>query len=259
MAFTPTSPNPKSEEKFLPQISLDDVEQIPSKFLTYPEKSTIKYRPYSYGEVKKISQSKHSKKDEFNVILEGIECSFDKMDLTVSDLLYLGLLRKISTLGTTKVEAKYDCSGCEKVVGKTFQLTDLNLKELEVPELPVVVDLDSGEFEFTPLTVKDCFDLIDKDKVSDHISLLATMCRNKSFEEAYEIFFNCSSPDGMILEEVDKLLIHEVEPLEAVCSCGAKTLIELDGGQALLLPFRESTDTPRDRVRFGNKRSDKPS
>lgn len=258
MAFTPTSPKPKAEEKFLPQINLD-VDQVPSKFLTYPKGSTIKYRPYSYGEVKRISQSKHSKKDEFNVILEGIECSFDKMDLTVSDLLYLGLLRKISTLGTTKVEAKYDCSGCKKVVGKVFQLTDLSLKDLEVPDLPVVVDLDCGEFEFTPLTVKDCFDLIDKDKVSDHISLLATMCRNKPFEKAYELFFNCSSPDGMILEEVDSLLRHEVAPIEAVCKCKAKTMIELDGGQALLLPFRKSKKSARSRIRFGNKGSDKPS
>ena len=60
-----------------------------------------------------------------------------------------------------------------------------------------------------------------------------------------------------VIKEIDRLLEHSLAPV-TLCHKGEdgkehKTKVELDGGQAILLPFREDSRSIHDRIRFGNK------
>ena len=64
--------------------------------------------------------------------------------------------------------------------------------------------------------------------------------------------------DISLLGEVDKFLFHGVKPLEGTCKkCKTITKIELDRGQALILPFREREKSTSNRIRFGSSKSGK--
>ena len=134
--------------RFLPEINLK-VKELPSKSLPYPDNCEIKYRPYAYGEVKKISQSSMSMKEVYRTLLDGVECSnFDKFDLTLPDALFIGVLRKISTLGVTDVYIPYKCTKCNGTGKHIIKTDNLEFLDLEIPDLPVVAQLTNGEFEF---------------------------------------------------------------------------------------------------------------
>jgi len=249
---TVTSFNPKSTTTtYLPEIDVK-LDSLPSKGITYPANSQIKYKPYTFGEVKKISQSKLSTKDIFNFILEGIQCSFDKLDLTVGDFLYLGLLRKISSFGDAKFQITSPC-----ICGnKNFIIVDiskLEFEDLNVPSLPVYVTFNDKEYAFTPLTLKDYYKAIDNGYETDSVALLSYSARNIEFNEMYNVFMNLTAKDFQLVSHLDKLLYHGVKPIVSHCSCGRDNEVELDGGQALLLPFRTDTESFAGRIRFGSK------
>jgi len=254
-------------KKELPTINLATTKALPSKFILYPKDASIKYRPYSFGEIKSISQSKMTITEQLEKVLSGVECNFDKKRLTLSDLLYLGLLRKISTLGTTKFIINYVCGECRSQIRRTISSDDLEFKDLEIPDFPVIADLSIGEYHFNPLTVEDFYRLHELGKSQDTIAALAMQCSNKSFEEAYKAFYNCTNMnDAQLLNEVDKVLDHGLKPITVkctnsadgkTCGCSHENVIALDGdggkSELILTPFRESEGSSRNRIRFGNK------
>ena len=258
-----TKQNVSATDNF-PRIELSKSNQIPSKFIPYPKGSKIFYRPYSFGEVKQVSQSKLSTKEKFMRILSGIECEgFDHMDLTVSDFLFLGLLRKISTFGGSKFVLNHQCKKCGTKGTKIMELTDLNTYDLEVEDLPIGAELSNGEFEFEPLRMGSYLESEKEDKGTDVISLLARCCTNLEYEEAYDKLFNNTNPeDGEVLSEIDDMLDHGLKPIKIVCS-KCKNVheyqIERSGEERLLTPFRKGKSTARSRIRFGNKGTDKRS
>ena len=133
------------------------VEELPSEFKPYPKDVSIWYRTYTYDEV-----------DEFNnmnadvdvdaagklaFLAKGVEAEgMDVQDATVNDMLYIGLLRKLSTFGTEmfSVHIRHE-DGSRHAL--TYSMDDLYFEELEVPELPIVVDVTGKEMHFTPLTL----------------------------------------------------------------------------------------------------------
>lgn len=248
----------------LPQISIS-VDKLPSRGLSYPKGSVIQYRSYSFGEVKKISQSKLDTKASFEFVLLGIESEFDKLDLTLGDFFYLGLLRRISTLGSDKVVIPYRCGGCNKISEYTVEVTNIEFEDLEIPELPIIVEFSDRELEFNPLTVNKVFELLKLGKEKDELSLIAKQC-NLTFEEAYNFIDKANPSDSKLINEVDRLLYHSVKDVEFECkeklndkTCNHKNIIELDGGQALMMPFREREESIRGKIHFGNSKSHKPS
>ena len=115
----------------MPDISLNP-KDLPSQFKSYPEGCTIKYRPYTFGEVKKINQSTLTKTDRWNFVLEGVTTSFPKDQLALSDAIYIGLLRKMVTLDKNlEVTVQYTCPKCLKPSSKKIKSGDLDFKDLE--------------------------------------------------------------------------------------------------------------------------------
>lgn len=245
-----------TEKQNLPTINLE-VKSLPSKALSYPKNSTIKYRPYTFGEVKKLSQSKFTVKEKYLEVLYGIECSFDKLELTMSDLLYIGLLRNLSTIGGNKYDVPYTCHKCGKKNKETISMENIEFEDISAPELPIIAPMSFDTLEFYPLTVKQFFELVDKDLLQDSLAILAIQFKGK-FEDNYKLVENCSLQDGEMFDAVDKMMYHGVKELKIKCKeqdCGNEIPVNLDGGETMILPFRESQESPANKLRFGKRTS----
>lgn len=240
----------------LPFHTLEDEDELPSRFLSYPKNSQIKYRPYTFGETKRISQSKLSYKDTVELILSGVESSFPKKDITLCDFLYLSLLRNLSTLGNGRMTLKFSCSEGHKneTVMETVKVEYIDVGE-EVTQLPAKAKIGEEIMEFSLLTIGDYLWLTEEGKEQDALALLTKQCKNFSFEEAYQLIYNCSAEEGEIIDYLDKILYHGIKPIKQECKTCKKTIsLRLtDGKAAVLLPFRKSGSAVRDRIQFGSE------
>lgn len=261
------SPAPKVarlHEHLLPEINLKAT-GLPSRGLAYPKNCEISYRPYTFGEIQKINQSKLSHKGKLSFVMDGIHTSFDKEDLTLSDISYIALLRKISTIGGHKANVVITCRGCHKEYTQMIDFgtstSQIEFFDLQAPELPVIVTFSNNqEFSFMPLTYKKFVKIMEEGQEQDVTALIAHQCMDGDFKHIYKIVENATFEDQMLLQELDELLKHNLKPLTIVCQnriqdqpCLHENKIELTGGDALLLPFREPKKPSQSRIRFGTK------
>lgn len=262
----------EGKKTFLPVMNIS-LEKLPSKGLAYPKSAVIKYRPFSWGEVKEISQSKMSHKDQFEHIMKGVEVEgMDKNDMTLGDAMYLAIYRKFSTVGNSKISVQYTCKNCLKKSKGVIALQEIEPDFIKAPKLPMKLDIGGSELHFSPMKIADYFDIQDRlkenPKLDSDFALVASMCTNEEFEEVYDKIYNVNTQDEMEdIKQIDHYLNHGLKKVKNKCKnvlddkedeskgvnlCGHVTDIELDGGQALLLPFREDEERPRNRVRFGD-------
>lgn len=251
----------------IPDVNLK-VKELPSRALSYPEGCEISYQPYSFGEIKRISKSKNmSMRKSLEEILSGVETSFDIDELTIADALYIGLLRKISTLGSNKVILRYMCGKCKQEGRHTIAVNELEfdeiLNEYDDKEacLPIEAEFTFGLVKFNPLRVCDYLKMIDSN-VEDDVIAKSAYEADGEFDERYKQFESIRNPqDAEILDTVDKMLFHGLKPVKFNCKnklqtekvCDNKVRLELDGGQALIMPFREREDNVKSRIRLGSK------
>ena len=258
--FTPVpAPQPQQFKKpvsnSLASIHIS-VASLPSKGKVYPDGANISYRPYTFGEIKKVSQSKLSEVDFIDFLLEGITLNFDPLILTVADLGFIGILRKLSSLGNSSgLYVNSKCSACSAENKKQLELNSLDFDELTV-DFPIIWELtrDNGEnyeFHFSPMTIGDFKVVLTKKKTEDVTALLAISCRNHPFEETYAIFESLSLGEADNLQKVEKYLIHGIKPVEITCACGKITTVRLEADQQLVLPFRGPQESVKSRIRFG--------
>lgn len=253
---------PQDATKFLPTINLD-ISKLPSKGLSYPKNAEIKYRPYTFGEIKKASQSKMSFKDSIKFVLDGIDCSFPKRDISLYDVMYLSFLRNISSIKGVSYKIEHTCPECGKLGATEFPLTNIEFQDIEAPKLPVNATFNNKQLQFTPLTLGDFIELLDQGMEEDDVALLAKKCRNIDFKEAYNIIENLMGDEQTDALDIEKALNHEIKPIEVVCKnkvkdffgedkiCGTKMNIELSGGESLITPFRGDKNSNKSRISFG--------
>jgi pentatricopeptide repeat protein len=231
---------------------------LPSKGKTYPSNAYISIRNFNYAEIKKISNSNLSEREGLALVLAGMNTNFDKMQITFNDFLYLGLLRKIQTLGTPKIQVPYIKPKTKEKAFHVITPDALEIEDIEC-DLPVKLDIDTAILEFMPLTVGDILKLNDMGKLDDQTYLMAAMCKNKSIDEAYGLIGSIMDSD--ILRDlglVEEHLTKGIKPLVFDCKetykgaeVTTKVSIRLEGRGALLLPFREQGTTSRSRISFG--------
>jgi len=249
----------------LPKIVLKKLDELPSKFLAYPEGAEVKYRSYMLGEIEEYDQETMSAKDRFLSILKGIQCNFERMTLTVADVNYLGLMRKLLTMGSERVSVDTICPRCNGKNVSHFETKDIVFDPVTAPSFPVRVKLSFGEHEFWPLTVGDWFALADKGIEVKTSSALAAQCHSIDFPESIEIFASVNDPvDIRKLELVDELLHHNVAVMSVTCNrtiyteggeeeqCGMIYEVGLDNAaESFLYPFRTEEDNLSDQISFG--------
>jgi len=250
----------KAEKIHVPKFH-KPIKLLPSQGKLYPKNLELFFRPYTFGEVKTINQqskTNFTSKTTVEQILSGVEANlpdFDLKNLTLQDALFIGFLRKRSTfLKQDKVLIHKQCTHCEKVVDFLLEENkSLEFKDLAAPQLPIYTEINGIELSFQPLTVNNYFQYLDFitdqiDKMEDFytdIASMAVQCNNKDFQEAYDLIFSSSYEEAEKLEEVSKLLDHELKPVELACpSCKTVNTIKLDEVDLLVLPFRGELPKP---------------
>lgn len=240
-----------SEEPLLidvPHIEITG-EDLPSRFLPYPKGTRIFYRPYTYGEIDTAVSSKAAYDKGLRHVLQGIIVEgMDKNDLTLNDFLYLALLRKISSLGTTDFVVQVTPVDLGTPITKRMKTQDIEFQNLEVPKLPVRVKLGGKELHFRPLTIGKYMDLVrgvfmevaepsteeaetpeeeeemlraggevaevSRGDMPNERQMMAASCCNLEFNDAYRTISNAIAGEMTRLHKVDKILFHGVKPLD---------------------------------------------
>jgi hypothetical protein len=89
--------------------------------------------------------------------------------------------------------------------------------------------------------------------LTDKVAIYTLLCKNKAFAEAYKFFATTTNADDQeILEEIDKILSHDVKPLNAACGeCKTEVVLPLKNAIDLVLPHRSEERSVRDRISFG--------
>lgn len=146
-------------------MALVQPSDMPSKFLPYPDGVRIFYRPYTFDEITTFSQSMVDMDERLRFVMQGILVKgMDKMRLTVSDWMYLGLLRKISSFGTESFTVTVPADAEQGRLAHTARIpvSRISVTDLSVPALPAVMVLDGTESTFSPLDVGRFMDLMHK-------------------------------------------------------------------------------------------------
>lgn len=213
------------------QINLID---LPSKFMPYPKGSVIKYRPYYYEEIKNHDQSKNlTYREEVNFVLSGVCTTFNKYDLTLSDYLYINLLRRISNTnsGDYDIVVRYQCKGCGNVSKNIFKASEIMIDYLEVPDLPVTVEFSSGKkYSFKPLTIGHYIELVEEGFKNKSVSSIAKCCINAPYDEIYDFIASLTDVGDIALANyIDMQLYHSLKPMILRCQYKEIEYIEKDG------------------------------
>ena len=235
------------------------IKELPSRGLSYPAGCEISYRPYSFGEAKKLSQSKFSLKEHIDFVLNGVQCHGlkSKYDLTYSDFLFISLLRRISTVQTKTISITFQCRHCK--ANNTYQINvgDMEFQDSELPKLPIKVNIRGKELKFTYFTLAKFIEAHNHNAIKDEMALLAYSVTNLPFKEAYSIITDENLPydDGAVLDVVEEQLFHGLNPKEFVCQkgdCGMTNVVNLEILNMTISPFRGDENTYRDRIHYGD-------
>ena len=235
------------------------IDELPSGFKPYPDGVSLWYRTYTFDEVDEFNETaQHWSEDlvgGLEFLAKGVEAQgMEKEDLTVQDILYIGLLRKLSTFGTQEFSVHVDHpeDGSRHVV--VFSLGDVEFDDLDVPDLPVVVDTREGPLHFSPLTLRGYAQTADKEKPNSR-QVLAAQCVNLEYGEARKIIGDSTGEDMLALMEADRLLKHGVKPLDAVYSLEdgkeVRRSVVLSNPRTLVYPFRGKEVPLANAIRFG--------
>lgn len=250
--------------------------KLPSGSKTYPSGYKIFYKTYSFSEIRKFSGNKLSFEENCKLVMEGVTTEgFDKWDITFYDFLYISLLRKLSTLRSPKFKILYICSQCGKNTSAVFSLEEVDFDELSV-ELPINYVTDDVTYTFMPLTIGNYLRLVNPEDAS---SRLAICCTSHQFMDAYKMISEEGDIENLSLfTEIEDHLYHGLKPFKFTCRerigeedkeakkasvekrelykdprpfCNKEYESELDGGELLIIPFRESEGTGGNRICFG--------
>lgn len=259
----------------LPKVVLNDVRRLPSRGLAYPPNARISYRTYALGELDEFEQSNLTQREQLIRLLQGVETTFPKTELTLEDTLYLGLLRRISTLGTEQLIVQTTCPRCkgsnpQRVA--TAHIKDdpdpaphtVTFKELDIPALPVKLKLSFGEHSFRPITIGDYIGLLDQNYELNTPTMYGIQCHSLDFPESADAFRSITDPkDIKLLKKLDEMFDHHLAPLHVTCGnlltgtsepepCGQHYRVSLENAkEAFIYPFRGEDDDSGDEISFG--------
>lgn len=254
-------------------LKLIPVDKLPSRGLAYPEGVKIEYRTYTFGETKMESASSGS---SIRAVKRALNCitttGMERGKLTVLDLFYLGVLIKMSSEGASEFVMPYMCWKCGYEGEHKFSQGDLDFKDMDesIESLPMKVEMSDGKIlEFAPMTVDQYIDLYSgkfnecfPKKKPDDVAPVATLVKNLGgYANAYKYLTNMTdAEDGELVNEIDKMLMHQIKPLTLKCSntlenesvCNAELFLKLEGKEALLKPFHGRETSIKSRIFYGN-------
>lgn len=229
------------------------VEELPSKFLPYPQGSKISYKTFSYGELEQWANTSLGEEDKIKLALSGIKTEgFEVQDLDLQDFYYIMMLRKLSTFNSPRFKLNFECPHCNHSTTVTPELASIEFGELElIDEIPVLVEMsDKTVLEFKPMTVSDYLRFRKENLEDSKLNRLALQIRNKNFNEALQYIKDSTNIDDMeILDELDNLLNFGNQKITVNCTeCNNPVTIPIMGVSALAEPFRKQVRSLKDSI-----------
>ena len=274
------------------------VTNLPSDFKIYPKNTSISFKTYTYRDLSELSIESLPLLDRYKIVLKGIKTeginnlNITSNDISFQDFLYISVLRRLTSMKSNKFSMPYYCPKCSTSDSSEyihhFELSDLGFSSLDVPMLPINIDFYSiDKLSFKPLSIGSLIFLLETNKlyikddkgnfrfdennikIKDEVAIYASMVVDKDFEESYELISSISDErDIEILETIDEMLNHTLEPLEFTCKnniqtndsteenpkstrCGQRLKINLLDPEVIIFPFRETRDDFKARISFG--------
>lgn len=191
------------------------INELPSGFKGYPENTKISYTPLTFEELESLNSSDMDPERAIAMLLKSIHCTtLASYDLYYWDVMYIGIQRKLLAFGDTNGTLYERCPKCGELVSKSFSYTELEFKELEIPALPMRMNLFGRKVEFGLLTMKD---ILEIDSSQGELGVYARLIRNIPFEEAYELVKHATGSDIKKLRFADKQLNYGIKPFFVNC------------------------------------------
>lgn len=263
-----------------------EVKELPSRFAGYPEGTKVYAKPYTYGSALNIELVGKNNINTMKEILSGIKTEgMPKNLLTPQDILFLGVFRNLMSSMHDKISIESYCPKCLHLNKTVASLKDIKFKEIEdfdASVYPLEVDFNDYTMWFGFVSYKD-FDFCLK-RYRGHkmyqLSLQVLQYKNKQTEELIKkpnfnantndkkdtaliemyvekvrtILYNLVDEDKDTLEEVCRILEdYGLKPLEVQCEdplCGDKYTVDFNDDNVLVLPFRETQQSPRNRIKL---------
>lgn len=208
-----------------PDVPVTYMDKLPSGFKGYPKGTKIGYKPITMEELEILSIEDESYNDEEEneskanlavaYLLKSIVCNTLKPeDLYYWDLMYIGIKRKMLAFGGTTGTTFGRCSKCGSTLVRQFTYNELEFKELNVPALPMKLQINGREVHFGQITMKDFLQI---DPTQGQIGVYARMIKNMEFDEAYAFVKSLYGVDIKKVKFVDNQLNYGLKPLETIC------------------------------------------
>lgn len=238
------------------------IKELPSNFLGYPPGVVILYQPYTFAELDTINDGKLSTAETLAFMSKGIFArGINIEDLYLGDVLYICLLRKLSSLGmdTFSVQYKHFEDGVETVYSKVFHLNEITFSNLKAPALPVSTKISGDHMEFEPLKLGKYLRLVNlglvgKDTSDEKFHLLASCVTNMEYEDALLHIKTAVGADITRLTYIDACLSMGVEPVKFDYMHKGRRYdkrIDILNIDSLVTPFCLISESSGNPIRFG--------
>ena len=196
-------------------IPLIPIKELPSGFKGYPKGTKISFKPITLGELESLNSGDIDVTRATAMLLKAIDCNtIPPEDLAYWDVMYIGIKRKLLAFGDTKGTIRARCPKCGTIVAKAFSSSELEFRELDVPALPMKLQIMDKPIEFGLITMKD---MLEFQLEEGERGIYARMMKNIPFEEAYQICSNAYGLDIKKLRFVDEKLNYGLKPFHVNC------------------------------------------
>ena len=129
-----------------------EVKELPSEFKGYPQGTKISFSPLTLEELEALNSADIDPARAIAMLLKAIHCTtLPSEELYYWDVMFIGIQRKLLAFGDSRGTIYNRCPECGKLVSKTFNLTELEFKQMEAPALPMKMKVAGKDLEFCPL------------------------------------------------------------------------------------------------------------
>ena len=205
------------------------VNALPSGFKGYPEGTKISYKPITLGELEALNSGEPDIERGIAMLLKSIHCNtLNAEELYYWDVMYIGIQRKLLAFGDTRGTLYTQCENCGEIIQRDFEFTELEFKECEAPDLPILTNICGVDVEISLLTIKDFLEL---DLNKGELDVYARMIKNLDYNTAFELISNATGKEAKKIRFIDRQLNYGLKPLKAKCNGIIQTVDEATNKQ----------------------------
>lgn len=253
-------------EALLNQVSnkpLIQINELPSGYKGYPAGTKISYEPLTLKELEILNTDEDLDATyAVAMLLDAIHCNTLKAEeLYFYDVMYIGIMRKIQSFGSTKGQLRKRCPNCGNIITKTFDYTEIDFKQMLAPNLPMKMEVCGKSLEFSQLSMKEFLEIEPTDGM---LGVYARYIKNLPLEEAKALVDNATGIDIKKLNFVDKQIDYGMKPFIVKCTnpvknplsgqtepCGTEVALEVSSPFEVVFPEDESEGDTGFEVQYG--------